>query len=95
MARLSAYGLTDEDYEAMLEAQEYRCAICYEHEVRNVRFAVDHCHKSGKTRFLLCAACNTGLGLFKEDPEILTRAAEYIHLTRRFSIPDATMKSEE
>ena len=83
MARLSSYGLTDDDYEAMLESQDYRCAICYEHEVRNVRFAVDHCHKSGVNRGLLCAKCNTGLGLFMDDPDLLLRAAEYIRLAQR------------
>src|SRR3990167_6129678 len=46
------------------------------------KMTTDHCHTSGKIRGRLCTRCNTGLGMFLEDPELMLRAAEYI---RRFS----------
>ena len=42
------------------------------------RFHIDHDHSTGKVRGLLCTACNMGLGLFKDDPEMLLRAIDYL-----------------
>jgi hypothetical protein len=39
---------------------------------------LDHCHESGVLRGFLCAGCNTGLGLFKDDPALITKAAAYV-----------------
>lgn len=58
------YGLTVEQYEAMLKAQKYRCAICGGKNAKN-RLAVDHCHDTGKVRALLCDPCNQHLGIFE------------------------------
>lgn len=72
------------DYESMHSAQGGRCAICNKPERRRSklgntrRLAIDHCHKTGRVRSLLCANCNTGLGLFLDDPDLLTKAAEYL-----------------
>lgn len=74
------YGITHADYEVMFAAQQGRCAICpatvpgggYKH------FAVDHNHRTGKVRALLCHACNTGLGRFKDDPALLREAVAYL-----------------
>ena len=68
---------------AMAEAQGYKCAICErpETEIRNglvKHLAVDHDHATGKVRALLCAACNTGLGKFKDDPDVLKKAIAYL-----------------
>lgn len=75
------FGLRD--LRAMAEAQGHKCAICEqpETEMRNgiVRhLSVDHDHKTGAIRALLCTACNTGLGKFKDDPEILAKAIAYL-----------------
>lgn len=72
---LSQYGISVDDYNQMYEFQNGRCAICgtwYE------KLSVDHDHRTGKVRKLLCGTCNTGLGLFKDNPKILKMAATYI-----------------
>jgi len=78
----TTYGLTVEQYDAMLVAQNGCCAICSttvpNARKTHVNFAVDHCHKTGKIRGLLCADCNTSLGKFKEDPNLLRKAASYV-----------------
>ena len=76
----SRYGLTLEDFNLMLEAQNRRCAICGESEAAAPRgiLQVDHCHASGTVRHLLCASCNGGLGSFKDSPALLRAAADYI-----------------
>lgn len=74
------YGITIEEYEALLEKQNNVCAICKQPEltVRNKNLAVDHCHKSGKIRGLLCSHCNRAIGLMKDDYKILREAANYL-----------------
>lgn len=69
------YGLTVEEYEARLKAQKNRCAIC---QKKLTRPNLDHCHKTGKVRGFLCTSCNNGLGAFKDKPDLLMRAAEYL-----------------
>ena len=65
--------------EALLRSQDGRCAICRIPEEESKRpLVIDHCHKSGKIRALLCNSCNVGLGMFKDDPEFLRAAAEYL-----------------
>lgn len=82
------YGMTDAEYRAMLRAQDYRCAICRDpfDPDSTKTMAVDHDHaccsgdkSCGKcVRAVLCSRCNTGLGLFKEDPARLTAAIAYL-----------------
>jgi hypothetical protein len=74
---------TREMYEAMSAAQGGVCAICRNLETATFgggirKLAVDHDHSTGKIRGLLCQACNTGLGLFKDIPERMELAAQYI-----------------
>lgn len=61
------YGITVEDFDAMLRLQKNKCAVCLSSAPggRWSRFAVDHCHKSGKVRGLLCMSCNTTLGRYE------------------------------
>jgi hypothetical protein len=79
--RLSrTYGITTEQYEALLSAQDGVCAICKENgEDRGAKsLAVDHCHTTGRVRGLLCRRCNAGLGQFKDCPEGVERALAYL-----------------
>lgn len=69
------YGLTLEQFDAMLTAQAGLCAIC-QREMTPPH--VDHDHSTGVVRGLLCQPCNTALGLFQDDPEILATAAAYL-----------------
>lgn len=73
---LRKYGISLDDYEAMLQLQAGTCAIC--NTVPDGLLVVDHCHSSGAVRALLCQSCNKGLGLFVENPELLRSAAEYL-----------------
>lgn len=72
--QLLDYGITPEEYQAMSEAQDGKCAICHTRH----RLVVDHCHKTMKVRGLLCQRCNKGIGLFLDDPIALRRAAKYL-----------------
>jgi hypothetical protein len=79
------YGITYDDYVNLLEKQNGVCSICTrKEETRNPKtgeprnLAVDHCHAKGRVRSLLCSKCNTGLGLFRDDPALLRAAALYL-----------------
>ena len=77
------YGLTVEEYEEILRAQDNRCALCGSDEPGGTRvnrhFHVDHCHETGATRGLLCQRCNTGLGLLGDNLSGLMQAVRYLH----------------
>lgn len=68
------YGITLEDFKAMVKAQKGRCKICG----LKTKLNVDHNHDTGKVRGLLCHKCNTGIGLLNDDLEILEQAVEYL-----------------
>jgi hypothetical protein len=72
------FNINADQYDAMLLEQNGVCAICQKEDPCNRLLAVDHCHSSGKIRALLCAACNKALGGFKDNPDILRKAALYI-----------------
>jgi len=73
------FGITLEIYNQMLLTQHKSCAICKKHESEfDQKFAVDHCHETGKIRGLLCGACNKGLGYFKDNTEFLKGAIIYL-----------------
>lgn len=77
-AKAKMYGLTPEQYLDMLEEQQGKCAICNEVPTTKRGLAVDHDHATGKVRGLLCTGCNTALGSFKDNEELLTSAIEYL-----------------
>jgi hypothetical protein len=70
------YGITVADYERLLARRKSRCAICRKTSRR--RLQVDHCHRSGAIRRLLCRRCNLGLGHFDDDVRLLRCAAAYL-----------------
>lgn len=79
------YGLTSAQFKAMHDAQDGRCAICFQQEMRvehktgNYRnLAIDHCHDTGKVRELLCWECNVTLGRMGESVERLEAMIRYI-----------------
>lgn len=75
---LGKTGLTEIEYQEMLSSQEGRCAICREHPNGRGRLHIDHDHETSMTRGLLCTNCNPGIGFFRDSPELLRRAAEYL-----------------
>ena len=78
------YNLTPEQYKDKLISQNYCCAICGKNVENNIRggeiiaLSVDHCHKTGNLRDLLCLNCNSFLGHAKENVEFLQKAIDYL-----------------
>jgi len=73
------FNITLEDYNNILKRQKNRCAICGIDKCKTGRnFAVDHCHKTGNVRGLLCALCNTGIGKLNDDIKLLKKAIKYL-----------------
>lgn len=75
---LRRYGMTKDQYDALHDAQNGVCAICRKRQPSGQRLVVDHCHRSGVTRGLLCHKCNMALGLLFDDIELLRAAIEYL-----------------
>lgn len=79
---LMRYGMGIKDYEKLLELQEYKCLICkVKHKDQaGKRLVIDHDHQKNvrAVRGLLCGKCNLGLGLFRDNPMFLRKAAEYL-----------------
>lgn len=74
-----AYGLSLADFNIHCSAQKFLCACCGDFLEKP---QIDHCHKTGKFRGILCRGCNTGLGNFRDDPVRLQKAIRYILLTK-------------
>lgn len=81
------FGITIEQYEEKVAIQDNKCAICKKPEAAKDQksqlikaLAVDHCHKTGKIRGLLCQKCNHGLGNFLDKIEYLNEAISYLKL---------------
>mgnify|MGYP000119516448 CR=1 FL=1 len=71
------YGITLDQFEELFQQQGQKCAICgNDKPLRG--FHLDHCHKTNKVRGILCHTCNSGLGLFKDNPDIFLKAADYL-----------------
>ena len=79
---LRQYGLTIDEYFAMLKKQSGGCAICGVPESgAGRRLSVDHCHETGTVRGLLCSTCNFIIGSAKDDADLMRRAADYMERT--------------
>lgn len=72
------YGITLEAFHQLIEAQGNACAICRDPMDKIERKCVDHCHKTGKVRGVLCQGCNVAIAHLKDDPLIALRASEYL-----------------
>ena len=78
------YGITREDYDDMFKNQNGVCAICLKPEKAQQgnksvwELAVDHCHKTGKVRGLLCNKCNRAIGYLDDNPLLTDRATKYL-----------------
>ena len=74
------YNITEEQYDEMLKIQNGCCAICGTDKPTGKWkvFAVDHNHETGKIRELLCNECSRGIGLLKDDSNLLIKAAQYL-----------------
>lgn len=73
------YGMTLVEYDRMLEGQEGVCKLCGGPPGgSHGRFHVDHNHKTGEVRGLLCYKCNIGLGSFDDSPDKLAKAISYL-----------------
>lgn len=75
------YGIliSREDYAKRIDLQDGKCLICDKPQLEKA-LAVDHNHSTGKIRGLLCSNCNSGLGLFLNNPSLLRKAADYLEL---------------
>ncbi len=83
--RLKKYGLTLKEYNSMVKKQKNKCAICAKEETERTNggekvksLSVDHNHKTGKVRELLCAKCNKGIGFFDDDISKLKTIIKYL-----------------
>lgn len=79
------FGLTQADYNKIRDRQNNLCAICGDGETRKdhktqrvTSLAVDHCHKSGKIRELLCSRCNLVLGRVSDETALLKKMVKYL-----------------
>lgn len=72
------FGISIEQYEAMLEAQGGRCAICRREPHPTISLHVDHDHERGHLRGLICFDCNAGLGKFRDRRRLLAAAMRYL-----------------
>jgi hypothetical protein len=77
--RFARYGVTEEQFVALLEGQGGRCAICFSDDPgRGKDWNVDHDHATGAVRGLLCSKCNLALGGFRDDASLLRSAVAYL-----------------
>ncbi len=88
-----AAGIDATRYQEMLREQNGVCAICHKPETHRdglsgkpKDLAIDHDHKTGAVRALLCSSCNTALGLFEDDPALLAKAQSYVLYHERSGI---------
>lgn len=72
------YHVTKNEFDTKLETQDNACGLCKQPFKEGQKKYMDHCHETHVVRKVLCYNCNTGLGKFKHNPELLRQAANYI-----------------
>lgn len=94
---LRKYNLTPDDYKRMLEHQYGQCAICKTEEPggNSKRFHIDHDHKTGNVRGLLCSRCNKMIGIAGDDLSVLRGAIEYLVAPQAKAFIEAYMEISE
>lgn len=70
-----SYNITKDEFSLMESSRDYKCDIC---KTKSKSLHIDHDHATGKVRGLLCLLCNTGLGKFKDNRELLLEAVRYL-----------------
>lgn len=73
------FGISQTDWNLLFQHQKGVCAGCNREATGYHGLGVDHCHKTGYVRGLLCSNCNTALGLLKDNPDTLNRLIGYLH----------------
>ena len=76
------FGISADDFDALLGEQGGGCAICECAPEREASFHLDHDHVTGEIRGILCLSCNQGVGQFRDDAQLLERAAAYVRTGR-------------
>lgn len=78
----SKYSLSELEYKKMLEERNYCCDICGLRQIENPKnkdkLCIDHCHTTKKIRGLLCRNCNSAIGYFKDNVEIIKKSIKYL-----------------
>ncbi len=74
-----AFGIDLNEFNRMGEKQGWVCYLCGLKCIGKPNLSVDHCHATGKVRSLLCGRCNQGLGMFREDVELMAKAIAYLN----------------
>ncbi len=76
---IKEFSITKDDYNKLFEEQKGNCAICGRHQSEfKMALSIDHDHTTGRIRGLLCHICNTGLGMFKDQKDLLEKAIKYL-----------------
>ena len=72
------YGISKETYLSLLAKSNGSCCICENKPESNFSLHVDHCHRTGAVRGLLCQKCNQAIGLLNDDTKLIAKALEYV-----------------
>lgn len=88
------YGVSRSRFDSMLMAQDGVCAVCHRLNTFGRELCVDHNHKTGRVRGLLCHRCNTAIGFFGDDSNVIARAISYLakHDNKGLVILDSMVK---
>lgn len=78
----SKYGVSELEYKRMLDERDYCCDICGLRQMGNAKnkdkLCIDHCHTTDKIRGLLCRNCNSAIGYFKDNIEVIEKSIKYL-----------------
>lgn len=75
--RYGNHNITVDDFDLILCVQEHKCCIC-KSDFRETKACLDHNHTTGVIRGILCGHCNSGIGFFRENPDFLNSAIDYL-----------------